>query len=58
MEVAAMTNNDDFSLLMSQYFPGNYDKQTDELSLEGINPEVLDTLQAMMEFAAVSPTLR
>lgn len=53
-----MINNDDFALLMSQYFPGNYDKQTDELSLEGINPEVLDTLQAMMEFAAVSPTLR
>ena len=58
MEVAAMTDNDNFSSLMSQYFPGNYNKQTDEISFEGLSPEVLDTLQAMMEFAAVSPTLR
>ena len=53
-----MTDNDNFSSLMSQYFPGNYNKQTDEISFEGLSPEVLDTLQAMMEFAAVSPTLR
>lgn len=58
MEVAAMNDADTFSSLISGYFPGNYDKQTDEFSLEGVSPEVLDTLQAMMEFAAVSPTLR
>lgn len=53
-----MNDADSFSSLISRYFPGNYDKQTDEFSLEGVKPEVLDTLQAMMEFAAVSPTLR
>ncbi|MFK5676149.1 MULTISPECIES: hypothetical protein [unclassified Ligilactobacillus] len=53
-----MNDADSFSSQMFQYFPGNYNKQTDELSLEGVSPEVLDTLQAMMEFAAVSPTLR